>query len=125
MYGAQSILTIFPPTSMFRRSTFPDSLDLTSVRVVASRVRRRPRSIVAPDFGRVLAIAVQKRTLLNVSHFGVGASGDHCQAPKGIRAQLTSQSCNSTLCTRLASAQLQKDFVAQFVLCLHVCLFAF
>ena len=64
--GAHNILTIFPPASMFSTSTFPDSVDLTSVKGSASRARRRPRSIVAPRFGSVLAIAVQNRALLNV-----------------------------------------------------------
>ena len=72
----------------------------------------------------LLAIAVQNRALLNVSHFGDGASDFHCQAPKGTRNQLTSQSCNGTLSAGLASTQVRKVFVDRFFLvfaCLPTC----
>ena len=98
-------------TSMLTTSTFPDSADLTSVKGDASCARRKPRSIDAPCFGKSCPIAVQNRALLSVSHFGDGASAFHCEAPKGIRNQWTSQSCNGTFSAGLASAHVWKDCI--------------
>ena len=105
------MLNIFPLPSMFSISTFPDYVDLTSVKGNASRTSKRPRSIDAPCFGKVCPTAVQKRALLRVSHFGDRASDFHCQAPKGIRDQLTSQSCHNTLSASVASAQVWTDLI--------------
>ena len=101
----------FPLASMFSTSTFPDSVDLTSVKGDASRARRRPRSIDAPHFRKMCPIAVQNRALLPVSHFGDGASDFHCQAPEWIRNQLTSRSCSGALSAGLASAQVWKVLI--------------
>ena len=84
--------------SMFSTSTLPDS-----VKGDASRERRQSRSIDAPRFGKDCPID-------QVSHLGEGASDFHCRAPKEIRNQLTSQSCNGILSAGLTSAQVWKVF---------------